>query len=114
MSGSSGVSDPVLHILLALADRPRHGYAIVSEIESRTEGAVTIGSGTLYTALKRLRRDGHIEEVPDPDPREDGRERRTYALTAAGRELLDEEARRLRALVDHALAKRVMRVRGPA
>ncbi len=58
MSNSSVMSDPVLHILLALSDRPRHGYAIVQEIEKRTGGEVVLGTGTLYTALKRLRRRG--------------------------------------------------------
>ena len=59
MSNTWVMSDPVLHILLALSDSPRHGYAIVKEIEARTGGTVSLGTGPLYTALKRLRADAH-------------------------------------------------------
>lgn len=96
------MSDPVLHILLALSDEPRHGYAILQEIEDRTDGRVVIGTGTLYTALKRLRRDGIIEEVAVADG---DRRRRTYALTKRGRVELDEQTERLQALLDHARQK---------
>lgn len=107
------VSDSVLHILLALADQPRHGYAIVQEIETRTRGAVHLGTGTLYTALKRLRADGLIKEVtPEGNPTT-GRSRRTYGLTARGRAVLDEQTNRLRALVDHAISKKALRLRTP-
>lgn len=105
MGSSSRASDSVIHILLALSDRPRHGYAIMTEVEERTGGAVELGTGTLYTALKRLRNDGLIQEVPDPDASDDARERRTYALTDRGREYLRDQAQRMRALIDHALAK---------
>lgn len=104
MSNSPVMSDPVLHILLALADRPRHGYAIVQEIEERTDGRVSIGTGTLYSALKRLRRDELIEEIDDADD-DDGRTRRTYRLTQTGRAELAEQAERLSALVSHARQK---------
>lgn len=102
MANSPVMSDPVLHIMLALSDEPRHGYAIVQEIEKRTDGRVVVGTGTLYTALKRLRRDGLIEEVPAAGG---GRRRRTYALTRRGRVELDEQTERLQALLDHARQK---------
>ena len=104
MSNSPVMSDPVLHILLALSDRPRHGYAIIKEIEDRTGGAVSLGTGTLYTALKRLRTDGLIGEAPS-DAGAGGRRRRTYALTERGRTTLVEQANRLQALLDHARQK---------
>lgn len=102
MANSPVMSDPVLHIMLALSDEARHGYAILQEIEDRTDGRVAIGTGTLYTALKRLRRDGLIEEVATA---EGGRRRRTYALTRRGRVELDEQTERLQALLDHARQK---------
>ena len=104
MSNSPVMSDPVLHILLALSDRPRHGYAIIREIEDRTGGAVSLGTGTLYTALKRLRTDGLIGEAPS-DAGAGGRRRRTYVLTELGRTTLVEQANRLQALLDHARQK---------
>lgn len=109
MTPSGPMSDPVLHILLALADRPRHGYAIVQEIEERTDGLVRLGTGTLYTALKRLRADGLIRETADPDGEEVGdRRRRTYTLTEEGRKVLAEQAVRIKALFDHAREKRAL------
>lgn len=103
------LSDPVLHILLALSDRPRHGYAIATEIEERTDGLVRLGTGTLYTALKRLRADGLIVERHDRDDANDPRARRTYTLTPKGRDVLAEQVERLHALVDHAVAKSALR-----
>jgi DNA-binding PadR family transcriptional regulator len=111
----NSASEQVLHILLALSDRPRHGYAIVQEIEQRTGGSVLLGTGTLYTALKRLREGGLIEEAEDPDaPATDDRRRRTYTLTRRGRSELADQAERLNALVDHARQKRVIPTPRPA
>ena len=104
----SPLSDPVLHILLALSDRPRHGYAIAAEIEKRTEGVVRLGTGTLYTALKRMRSEGLIEETDDPDDPDDARGRRTYTLTRRGKSTLAEQSQRLQALVEHAVAKKAL------
>ena len=99
------LSDAVFHILLSLADGPSHGYAILQEVESRSDGAVKMGTGTLYSAVKRLRASGVIEDadVADDDPR-----RRFYALTPLGRTVLREEARRLEDMVAHARRKAVI------
>lgn len=105
MPNSSTMSDPVLHILLALSDHARHGYAIVQEIEVRTGGAVRLGTGTLYTALKRLRKDGLIKEVVGASVPAGGRKRRIYGLTPHGRATLDRQTARLKVLFEHALQK---------
>jgi DNA-binding PadR family transcriptional regulator len=85
------------HILLTLAEGQRHGYAIMQEIERRTDGAVELGPGTLYRSLRQLLDRGLIDEV-DTEP-EASRSRRPYTLTPQGRVRIAEEARRLRSLV---------------
>ncbi|MFJ4675464.1 MULTISPECIES: PadR family transcriptional regulator [unclassified Kitasatospora] len=86
--------EPTRLVLTALADAPRHGYAIIQEVLAISGGRTRLSTGTLYTALDRLLQDGLIriesEEVVD------GRLRRTFALTGQGQDLLAEEARRLR------------------
>src|SRR5687767_10386870 len=77
------LSPPVFHILLALADADRHGYGILQEVQERTHGAVKLGPGTLYGAIKRLRDGGLIEEREDPSAESDER-RRYYHLTGLG------------------------------
>jgi DNA-binding PadR family transcriptional regulator len=96
----------VFHILLALADHDRHGYAIILDIAERTAGAMRLGTGTLYTAISRLLEQGLIEE-PDERPAadEDDERRRYYRLTSYGREVANAEARRLAALVKMARSR---------
>jgi DNA-binding PadR family transcriptional regulator len=98
------------HILAALVDTPRHGYAIMREAEARSSGAVKVGAGTLYTALRRMLEDGLIEEVDRP-PRGDGSDderRRYYRLTAQGLASLKAEARRLDEMVRYARSKKLI------
>jgi DNA-binding PadR family transcriptional regulator len=93
-------------ILMALADKARHGLGIVDEVEDRTDGAVKLGPGTLYGTIKKLRGVAFIQEADaalkaeDHDPR-----RRYYALTQRGREAVSEEARRMELLVRVACSK---------
>ena len=97
-------------ILLALAEGPLHGYGIKREVEERTDGAVRLGSGTLYEAVHRLVEEGRIEEV-DPPPDEGtsgGPPRRFYALTPAGREALGEELRRMDDVVRWARRRKLL------
>jgi DNA-binding PadR family transcriptional regulator len=89
-------------ILLALADGDRHGYGIIKEVHARTEGEMELETGTLYTALKRMKDEGLIDIVGEDD------RRRVYALTAFGADVLEVESRRLAALVRVAVAKRVI------
>src|SRR5262245_28957720 len=101
------LSPAVLHILLALADGPAHGYAIKQEAESRSEGTVRLGPGTLYTAIHRLLQAQLVRETDgDQDPA-NGQEaqRRYYELTARGRRLLKEEVAHLGRLLAYARGK---------
>jgi DNA-binding PadR family transcriptional regulator len=97
------VSDHVFHVLLSLVDGPRHGYGIIQDVESRTSGAFTLGSGTLYSAIKRMQAKGWMERVPAPESG-DAR-RKYYGLTGAGRAVIAGEAARLATLVRYARAK---------
>lgn len=91
-------------ILLALAGRDRHGYLIRKAIEQQTEGAMRLGPGTLYAAIRRLEDAGLVEESPwRPDADLDDRRRRYYRLTKSGRAALQAETDRLRATVEFAL-----------
>src|SRR5215207_6093019 len=91
------LSRPVIHILLALADGPRHGYAIKQAVEERTRGVLRLGPGTLYEAIQRLQDTGLIDEDSGGDAAANGQQaqRRYYALTERGWTVLREEVRRL-------------------
>ena len=103
------LSPPEFQILLALADGEKHGYAIMQEVHTRTEGRTRLGPGTLYGAIKRMLGDGLIEETEErPDPLLDDQRRRYYLLTDAGRRLAVAEAERLADLVRAAHAKRLL------
>src|SRR5262245_22529013 len=98
----------IAHILLALADENRHGYAIMQEIERMTDGAVRMGPGTLYGTLKRMLASRLVEEVDERPEREaDDERRRYYRATALGAAVLAAETERMAALVGAARAKRV-------
>ena len=98
------------HVLMALADAGRHGYAIIQEVEARTDGLIRLRSGTLYTLLQRLLVEGLIVESSDrPRSEEDDERRRYYELTALGREVLAADARRLETAVAEARRKRVIK-----
>jgi len=94
----------VYHILLALYDGAKHGYAISQEVEAVTNGSIKMGSGTLYGSIKRMLRDGLIEEVLDLA---DG-ERRYYRLTQFGRDVTNAESQRLAHLVQIAQNKHAL------
>ncbi|RKN49023.1 PadR family transcriptional regulator [Micromonospora costi] len=88
--------EPTFLILTALAGGPRHGYGIIREVTTLSEGRVTLLPGTLYTALDRLTAQGHVAH--DRDETVDGRLRRYYRLTPDGRRALEVETVRLRQL----------------
>jgi DNA-binding PadR family transcriptional regulator len=99
---------PVFHVLVALADGSKHGYAILKEIADRTDGKVQLSSGTLYAIIKRLLQDGLIDEIDERPDRDDER-RRYYGLTAFGRQVAAAEAERMEELLRAARAKRLIR-----
>jgi len=96
-----------LHILLALADGERHGYAIMRAVEERSGGEVRLAPGTLYGAIKRMLDQGVVEELEGHRSEEDER-RRYYRLTRYGREVVREEVARLERLVETARGTRLI------
>ena len=100
----------VMHILLALVDRDRHGLGIAEHVDEFTDGRVHLGPGTLYGAIRRLLETGLIEDV-DSGPKGDSKDprRRYYRITTAGRRALEVETRRLADVIDVARVKRVIR-----
>ena len=103
-----------LHILLALVTGDKHGYAIMKEVEAITDGAVTMGPGTLYGAVKRMLKAGLIEETRErPDPELDDERRRYYRLTGLGARVLDAEVARMERLARAAQARRAAASRSP-
>jgi DNA-binding PadR family transcriptional regulator len=100
----------VLHILLALADRQRHGLGIAADVESATSGRMIMGPGTLYGTIKRMIDAALIEatgEHPDDEPADP--RRRYYRITPLGRRALELEAESLAGIVGLARRKRVLR-----
>jgi DNA-binding PadR family transcriptional regulator len=89
------------HVLMALSDADRHGWAIVRRIEELTEGMWSPSAGSLYLSMVRLEKRGLIAEVEAPEEDTDAR-RRYYTLSPLGRRVLDLELRRLASLVRHA------------
>lgn len=88
------------HILIALAEEDRHGYAIIQEVASRTRGEVRLGAGTLYRSIQRMLEQGLLVEVRErPAPEHDDERRRYYRITPFGRDVAKAEARRLSQLV---------------
>jgi DNA-binding PadR family transcriptional regulator len=91
----------VFHILLALADVERHGYAIMEQVKQATDGQVRMGPGTLYGTIKRLLAGGLVAESGErPDPKMDDERRRYYRLTDWGRQVMAAEARRYAKVVN--------------
>ena len=86
------LSEATFYVMLAL-DEPLHGYAVMQKVETISEGNVVIGPGTLYGAFTTLEKQGLIEKVSEED------RRKTYALTAKGRQVLAEHVRRLAIMV---------------
>jgi DNA-binding PadR family transcriptional regulator len=93
----------VFHLLLALRDGEQHGYALMQRVEQLTDGAVRMGPGTLYGAIKRMLGEGLIEESDErPDPLLDDQRRRYYRITAAGERACAAEVNRLETLLRNA------------
>lgn len=93
------------HILLALLDEERHGYAIIQDIEARTQGELRMSAGTLYRSIARMVEQGLITEVAKQRPAADDPRRRYYRLTPFGTAVARAEMRRLSQLVQMARAR---------
>ena len=101
------MSDPALLVLACLSDSPKHGYAMMEDID-RFAG-VRLGPGTLYGAIKRLLSDGLIVEADErPDPELDDERRRYYRLTDFGQKVLRAEVQRISKMVSVAQRKRLI------
>ena len=108
------MSPAALHILMALADAPRHGLAVKEDIEDRTDGGMVLGPGTLYEAIHRMVRDGWVEEAPELAAEDGDSRRKYYRITRAGRMEMQSELARLDRLVRDARSRRLMPKPGEA
>jgi DNA-binding PadR family transcriptional regulator len=89
------LSEPVLLILMSLADQPRHGYALIKDIEELSAGRVRLSTGTLYGAIRRLLEDRWIARFQQDDT---SRDKQAYRLTSLGRDRLGLELDRMKQL----------------
>ncbi len=93
----------VFHILIALADRDRHGYSIMQDVAARTGGKVRLSAGTLYSSIRRMLEQGLVEELSDsPDPASTDERRRYYRLSRFGKRVAGAEVERLSTLLQQA------------
>lgn len=95
----SPLTEATFFILVSLSPSPKHGYAIMKEVKTLSDGRIVFSTGTLYGALRRLLEQGWIKRVNDPEPNDTDRERKAYALTEMGRKILNVEIERLKSLV---------------
>ena len=94
------------HILVALADEDRHGYAVIKDVAARTGGTLKLSAGTLYRSVDRMVQQGLIREISSRPAKDmDDQRRRYYRITPFGREVAMAEARRLAQMLDLARAK---------
>src|SRR5215467_1222913 len=101
------------HILLALADEDRHGYAVIQDVEARTGGELRLSAGTLYRSIQRMLEQGLLVETRErPAPEHDDERRRYYRITSFGTAVAKAEARRLAQLVRMARARGLAPAKG--
>jgi DNA-binding PadR family transcriptional regulator len=94
------------HILVALADEDRHGYAVIKDVAARTGGTLKLSAGTLYRSVDRMVQQGLIREISARPAKDmDDQRRRYYRITPFGRDVAMAEARRLAQMLDLARAK---------
>lgn len=99
---SRPLTEPVLLILMSLEDGPRHGYALIKDIEDLSRGRVRLSTGTLYGALRRLLECEWIEPFSQADT---SRDKQAYRLTASGQKQLEMELDRMKQLTRAAAAR---------
>ena len=101
-AGSKPLTEPIFLILTSLADQPRHGYALLQDIQRLSNTQVSLSTGTLYGALRRLLEGGLIERFQQQDK---SRDKQAYKLTAEGRRQLQLEIARMKQLMRIANAR---------
>jgi DNA-binding PadR family transcriptional regulator len=99
------LSETTFLIMVSLGGGPKHGYAIMKEVEALSQQRVLLSTGTLYGAIKRLLGDGWIIRLDLPEGLNNGRDRKSYALTSQGRKVLMAETQRLQEMVELALRR---------
>jgi DNA-binding PadR family transcriptional regulator len=109
-NGLLPLTPAMFHVLVAMADEPRHGYAIIKDVAARSAGKVELGTGTLYGIVKRLLAEGlAVENRTRPPAQSDDERRKYYRLTAFGRQVVAAETARLEAMVHAARATQMLR-----
>jgi DNA-binding PadR family transcriptional regulator len=94
------VTPATFHILMAVSDEDRHGYAIIQDVAASTNGELKLSAGTLYRSIQRMLEDGLLIETKDrPAPENDDERRRYYRITPLGRTVAEAEVQRLQQLV---------------
>jgi DNA-binding PadR family transcriptional regulator len=93
------LTEPTYFILLSLSPKPKHGYAIMKDVQTLSESRIVLSTGTLYGALKRLLDQGWIIRMDDINPKGNARDRKVYKLSQHGRHILKEEIARLQKLL---------------
>lgn len=107
-TSNAPLTPAVLHILLALSTKERHGYGIMKQVESDSEGKVNMGPGTLYGSIGRMIEAGLIRESNKKiDPEMDDERRIYYKMTGLGQKALAAELQRYRKVVAVAKQKRL-------
>lgn len=107
------LSEAVFFILLSIQNNPKHGYAIMKEVEQLSDKRIRLSTGTLYGAIKRLLEKHWIEPVIPEETQKlsSNRPRKLYGLTASGQQVIEEEKARLRSLLaaaEHRIKREAM------
>jgi DNA-binding PadR family transcriptional regulator len=93
------LTEVAFYMLLTLASGPRHGYAILKDVQELSGGRIILSTGTLYGAIKRLVEQGWIERIECDLPDETGRPKKDYQLTDIGQRIFKAELNRMKKLV---------------
>lgn len=96
------LTESTYFILLSLSPKPKHGYAIMKDVQELSDNRIVLSTGTLYGALKRLLEQGWIIRMEDTNPKGNIRDRKIYKLSEHGRRVLKDEIARLRTLLSAA------------
>lgn len=102
VTNNKPLSEPVVLILTSLASSPKHGYALLKDVDQLSDRRIQLSTGTLYGAIRRLLEDRWIERFEQEDT---SRDKQAYRLTAKGRAQLRAEIQRLRQLLASATAR---------